>query len=191
MGFVLGWNWTALRLLLGIPMVFGLGYLANWMVTPKEAAAAKAQVAEAVAKSNASETANPFVRWIEIFVSMSARLIPEYIVIVLLLGAARAWMFPEIGPAIGNEINWIVAFAVVGMLFVIPTAGEVPIIQAMLSLGMGVGPAGALLMTLPPVSAPSIAMVARSFRPQVLVIVAVSVVAFGVVAGLIAVALKF
>jgi uncharacterized membrane protein YraQ (UPF0718 family) len=191
MGFVLGWNWTALRLLLGIPMVFGLGYLANWMVTPKEAAAAKAQVAEAVAKSNASETANPFVRWIEIFVSMSARLIPEYIVIVLLLGAARAWMFPEIGPAIGNEIGWIVALAVVGMLFVIPTAGEVPIIQAMLSLGMGVGPAGALLMTLPPVSAPSIAMVARSFRPQVLVTVAVSVVAFGVVAGLIAVALKF
>ena len=191
MGFVLGWNWTALRLLLGIPMVFGLGYLANWMVTPKEAAAAKAQLAEAVAKSNASETANPFVRWIEIFVSMSARLIPEYIVIVLLLGAARAWMFPEIGPAIGNEIGWIVALAVVGMLFVIPTAGEVPIIQAMLSLGMGVGPGGAFLMTLPPVSAPSIAMVARSFRPQVLVIVAVSVVAFGVVAGLIAVALKF
>jgi hypothetical protein len=46
-------------------------------------------------------------------------------------------------------------------------------------------------MTLPPVSAPSLAMVARSFRPQVLVLVAASVVAFGVVAGLIAVALKF
>ncbi len=44
------------------------------------------------------------MRWIEIFVRMSVRLIPEYIVIVLVLGAARAWMFPQIGPEIGNQI---------------------------------------------------------------------------------------
>lgn len=77
------------------------------------------------------------------------------------------------------------------MLFVIPTAGEVPIIQAMLSLGMGVGPAGALLMTLPPVSVPSLAMLARSFKPATLALVAALVVAFGVVGGLAAVALGF
>jgi len=193
-GFVLGWNWTALRLALGIPMVFGLGYLVNLMVTPAEARAAEAKIAELGAESQVSGGAgasNAFVRWIEIFTRMSVRLIPEYIVIVLLLGAARAWMFPEMGPEIGNQIGWIVALAVAGMLFVIPTAGEVPIIQAMLSLGMGVGPAGALLMTLPPVSAPSLAMVARSFRPHVLIFVAAAIVAFGVVAGLLAVALNF
>src|ERR1700761_2823261 len=32
-GFVLGWKWTALRLALGLPMVFGLGYLANRMAS--------------------------------------------------------------------------------------------------------------------------------------------------------------
>jgi hypothetical protein len=69
---------------------------------------------------------------------------------------------------------------------VIPTAGEVPIIQAMLSLGMGVGPAGALLMTLPPISLPSMAMLARSFRPRILAVVAAAVVLFGVIAGLLA-----
>jgi uncharacterized membrane protein YraQ (UPF0718 family) len=74
---------------------------------------------------------------------------------------------------------------------VIPTAGEVPIIQAMLSLGMGVGPAGALLMTLPPISVPSLAMLARSFRPRLLTVVAVSVVLFGVVSGGLVVALGF
>jgi uncharacterized membrane protein YraQ (UPF0718 family) len=193
-GFVLGWNWTALRLVLGIPMVFGLGSLVNLMVTPAEAHAAEAKIAELAAKTQAPEgpgASNAFVHWIEIFTRMSVRLIPEYIVIVLLLGAARAWMFPEIGPEIGNQIGWIVALAVAGMLFVIPTAGEVPIIQAMLSLGIGVGPAGALLMTLPPVSAPSLAMVARSFRPPVLIFVAAAIVVFGVVAGLLAVALKF
>jgi uncharacterized membrane protein YraQ (UPF0718 family) len=100
-------------------------------------------------------------------------------------------MFPEIGPDIGNGIEWIVAFAVVGTIFVIPTAGEVPIVQAMLALGMGVGPAAALLMTLPPVSLPSLAMVGRSFRLQTLILVASAVVIFGIAAGLLAVALKF
>ena len=79
-------------------------------------------------------------------------------------------------------------FAVAGTLFVIPTAGEVPIIQAMLSLGMAAGPAGALLMTLPPISVPSLAMLARSFPPRVLAFVAVAVVVFGIVSGLIAAA---
>ncbi|MGO4686030.1 permease [Hyphomicrobium sp. 2TAF46] len=192
MGFVLGWNWTALRILLGIPMVFGLGHLINLMVTPKEAAAAEAHIAALAAASEIPglTTPNAFVRWIEIFVGMSVRLIPEYIVLVLLLGAARAFLFPEIGPGIDNSIGWIVAFAVVGMLFVIPTAGEVPIIQAMLALGMGVGPAAALLMTLPPVSLPSLAMVSGSFRLQTLLTVAGGVVIFGIVAGLTAVGFR-
>ena len=76
-------------------------------------------------------------------------------------------------------------------MFVIPAAGEIPIVQAMLALGMGAGPAGALIMTLPPISTPSLAMVARSFRPRVLAMVVAAVVAFGVLGGLIAFALEF
>lgn len=193
MGFVLGWQWVGLRVVLGVLMVFGLGYLVNLMVTTKEAEAAEAKIAELTAKSNIEDlqAPNAFLRWMQIFTRMAVRLIPEYIVLVLLLGAARAWLFPEIGPAIGNDIWWIVAFAIAGMLFVIPTAGEVPIVQAMLALGMGVGPAGALLMTLPPVSLPSLAMVAGSFRLQTLIFVALGVVFFGIVGGLLAVGLKF
>ncbi|HEY3597880.1 MAG TPA: permease [Paraburkholderia sp.] len=188
MGFVLGWQWAGLRLVLGVLMVFGLGYWVNRLVTPNDAQAADARLAQFVA---VQQEGNAFARWFAILGRMAARLVPEYIVLILLLGAARAWLFPEIGPEIGNQIGWIVAFAVAGMLFVIPTAGEVPIIQAMLALGMGVGPAGALLMTLPPISVPSLAMLARSFRPRVLTMVAVSVVAFGVVAGLLTVGLGF
>jgi uncharacterized membrane protein YraQ (UPF0718 family) len=192
LGFVLGWNWAALRILLGLLMVFGIGHLVNKMVTSKEAAEADAELVKLVAKSEELRTAaNIFVRWLDIFFRMAIRLIPEYIVIVLVIGAARAWLFPTIGPEIGNDVWWIVAFAIAGMLFVIPTAGEVPIVQAMLSLGMGVGPAGALLMTLPPVSLPSLAMVGRSFRPQILMFVASAVVVFGIVGGLLAVALGF
>ncbi|RQS75523.1 permease [Burkholderia sp. Bp8963] len=188
MGFVLGWHWSALRLVLGIAMVFGIGYLLNRIARPDDRIddnRLAALVAEQAAAGNA------FVRWIKLLARMTARLVPEYIVLVLLLGAARAWLFPHIGPEIGNHLGWIVAFAVVGALFVIPTAGEVPIIQAMLSLGMGVGPAGALLMTLPPVSVPSLAMLARSFKPTMLAIVTALVVVFGIVGGLLAIALGF
>jgi uncharacterized membrane protein YraQ (UPF0718 family) len=188
MGFVLGWNWTALRLVLGVLMVFGLGYLVNRMVTPQEREATDRWLAEQVTDTPASPS---FTRWLGILWRMAVRLIPEYIVLVLLLGAARAWLFPHAGPEIGNAILWIVALAVAGTLFVIPTAGEVPIVQAMLSLGVGVGPAGALLMTLPPISVPSLAIVARSFRPQVLLLVTGVVVGFGIAGGLLAIALGF
>ncbi|TWB58576.1 permease [Nitrospirillum viridazoti] len=184
-GFVLGWQWTGLRLALGLVMVLGLGLLASRVSPmPDQAAALLALQAEA-------EAQNPFVRWLKILGRMAVRLIPEYIVIVLALGAARAWLFPAIGPEIGNQFIWIAAFAIAGTLFVIPTAGEVPIIQAMLSLGMGVGPAGALLMTLPPVSLPSIAMLHRSFPPKALAAVIAGVVLLGIVGGYLAVVLGF
>ncbi|KND61630.1 Transporter [Candidatus Burkholderia verschuerenii] len=185
MGFVLGWEWTGLRVVLGVLMVFGLGFAINRMVTPAQAAASRAAVAKLV---DEDDPGTAFARWIKLLGKMSLRLIPEYIVLVLLRGAARAWLFPHIGPDIGNSALWIAAFAVAGMLFVIPTAGEVPIIQAMLSLGMAAGPAGALLMTLPSVSLPSLAMLAKSFPAKVLTFVAVSVVIFGIVAGGIAAA---
>jgi uncharacterized protein len=189
MGFVLGWQWSALRLVLGVLMVFGLGWLANRLVTPEESHAADDRLAQLAHQQ--AEGGSMFVRWLQLFVRMAVRLIPEYIVLVLLLGAARAWLFPHIGPEVTSSLGWIVAFAVAGMLFVIPTAGEVPIIQAMLALGMGVGPAGALLMTLPPVSVPSLAMLTGSFRARTLALVAAVVVLFGVVAGLAVVALGF
>lgn len=187
-GFVLGWRWSGLRLLLGIVAVLGLGLVANRMGTREEAAAAERQLADIRV---ALPGRNPFMRWLAILARLAVWLIPEYIVLVLVLGAARAWLFPHAGPEIGNGLGWILAFAVAGTLFVIPTAGEVPIIQAMLSLGVGVGPAGALLMVLPPVSAPSLALVARAFRPRLLAAVTAGIVAIGVVGGLAAVALRF
>jgi hypothetical protein len=187
MGFVLGWRWTALRLFLGVPMVFGLGYLANRLTSAREAAQAEAALAERVAAPQDA----PLRRWLLILGRMTLQLVPEYVVLVLLLGAGRAWLFPAIGPDIGNHIQWIAAFAVVGALFVIPTAGEVPIVQAMLSLGVGAGPVGALLMTLPPISLPSMAMLSRSFPPRILAVVAGAVILFGLAGGALAVALGF
>jgi uncharacterized protein len=188
MGFVLGWQWTGLRLGLGLILVFGTGSLLNRAVRPEEAQAAKAQLDSSL---TGTDQAPSFFRWLKKLGSMTVRLIPEYLVLVLLLGAARAWLFPHISPAVGNQIGWIVAMAIAGMVFVIPTAGEVPIIQAMLSLGMGAGPAGALLMTLAPISLPSLVMTRKVFPLRVIAGVVGAVVAIGVVSGLLAVALRF
>lgn len=185
-GFVLGWHWTLLRATLGIPLVFGLGYLANRLAPPSTP---PAMIAPVAMPPEPRTFADVLSRWLRTFVRMAVRLIPEYIVIVLVLGALRAWMFPHVDASIGNQWFWIVALALAGTVFVIPTAGEVPIVQAMLALGLGGGPAAALLMTLPPVSAPSLAMVGRSFPMRVLVAVTAVVVVAGVLAGIIAAAL--
>ncbi|GAB2786178.1 permease [Dyella kyungheensis] len=181
-GFVLGWHWTVLRLALAVPMVFGLGQLANRLAEPGRPIALDLPPAEPEPRTFVEVV----MLWARIFVRMTLRLIPEYVIIVLLLGATRAWMFPPIGPDMGEAWIWIVALSVAGMLFVIPTAGEVPIVQAMLALGLGVGPAAALLMTLPPVSLPSLTMLGRSFPLRLLVTIALSVVGFGILAGALA-----
>jgi uncharacterized membrane protein YraQ (UPF0718 family) len=192
MGFVLGWHWSALRLGLGVLMVFGLGWLLNRMsaASGRTVDAEQAQALQAKATLVDDET-HPFKRWMSVFARMTLRLVPEYIVLVLLLGAARAWLFPHVSADVDNHLLWIAGLAVAGALFVIPTAGEVPIVQAMLSLGMAAGPAAALLMTLPPISLPSLAMLARSFRPVELATVFLGVVVFGLAAGGLAIAFGF
>ena len=187
MGFVLGWKWVGLRLALGIPLVFGTGYLINYLARSGDIALLRKELSQAVAES---ESRTPSIRgWLKRFATLFLGLIPEYLILVLLLGAARAWLFPTVGPVV--ELQWIVLMAAAGLLFVIPTAGEVPIVQALLALGVGAGPAAALMMTLPPVSLPSLVMTRKVFTARLLAVVSAVVLVTGVIAGLIAIRLHF
>jgi len=187
MGFVLGWKWVGLRVALGIPLVFGTGYLINYLARSGDITSLRRQLSQAVAET---ESRVPSIRgWFNRFATLFLGLIPEYLILVLLLGAARAWLFPIVGPADG--LQWIVPMAAAGLLFVIPTAGEVPIVQALLALGVGAGPAAALMMTLPPVSLPSLVMTRKVFSARLLAVVSAVVFLTGVIAGLIAIGLHF
>jgi uncharacterized membrane protein YraQ (UPF0718 family) len=189
MGFVLGWQWTGLRFGLGVLLVLGCGFLVGRFATPEETKQLNAQLTQSV---DALGSGQPSIKgWMLRFLRLAVGLIPEYLILVLLLGATRAWLFPQIGPTVGNELHWIVLMSAVGVLSVIPTAGEVPIVQAMLSLGIGVGPAAALMMTLAPVSLPSLVMTAKAFSARTLALVAGVVFALGIVAGLLAAGLNF
>ncbi len=194
MGFVLGWHWVGLRLGLGIVMVLGLGWVLNHMNRAHGATdepCAKSPTPATPLGPSRMDPLRALRQWAKAFVGMAIRLLPEYLILVLLLGAARAWLFPVLDAGLDNSLVWIAAAAVAGLLFVIPTAGEVPIVQALLALGVAAGPAAALLVTLPPISLPSLFMVARSFRRVEIATLIVGVLVSGLVAGGLAIGLGF
>ena len=66
-----------------------------------------------------------FSRWGRALWTLFWSTIPVYILAVLVLGAARVWLFPHADGAVDNSLMWVVAMAVAGCLFVIPTAAEI------------------------------------------------------------------
>ncbi|ALQ57833.1 permease [Shigella flexneri] len=124
-----------------------------------------------------------FSRWGRALWTLFWSTIPVYILAVLVLGAARVWLFPHADGAVDNSLMWVVAMAVAGCLFVIPTAAEIPIVQTMMLAGMGTAPALALLMTLPAVSLPSLIMLRKAFPAKALWLTGAMVAVSGVIVG--------
>ncbi|KAA9004183.1 permease [Paenibacillus spiritus] len=179
MAFVLNWKFTVMRIVFGLALTLGVSYFANRF-------AGDQTVPEPAADSafDADEDNRPLLlRWLASMGRMLVAIVPAYLVAVLLLGAVRAWLFPSLDAGALSGVLMVVLFAVAGTLFVIPTAAEIPIIGTFLSLGFGTGVAGALLVTLPAVSLPSLLMVYRSFPRRVVWLLVGAVVAAGVLAG--------
>ncbi len=179
MGFVLSWKFAVIRIVAGSIMVFGIGYVTN-KISQEETLPVDILPGEEIVGGNLLK------RWWQVLWPLVRDTIPAYLVVVFLLGDVRAWLFPAINPAWANNLWALVGFALVGTLFIIPTAAEIPIVQSLFSLGLGIGPGVALLLTLPAVSLPSLIMVKRVFSTRVLVTVAVSVALAGVMAGALA-----
>ncbi|HFQ8226619.1 TPA: permease [Citrobacter freundii] len=180
MGFVLGWHFAAIRLVAGLAMVLVVAMLVQkWVKEP-----AQAELPVEITQLDAQD--GFFVRWGRALWTLFWSTIPVYILAVLVLGAARVWLFPHADGAIDNSLLWVIALAVAGCLFVIPTAAEIPIVQTMMLAGMGTAPALALLMTLPAVSLPSLIMLRKAFPAKALWLTAALVVVSGVIVGSIA-----
>ncbi|GAB6926068.1 permease [Paenibacillus sp. JCM 10914] len=177
MAFVLSWEFTLLRLIFGIILTFGVSYLANRFAKESDPVEIDDVPIEV-------DTRPLWKRWLTGIRDMVIRVIPAYFLAVLLLGALQVWMFPQLGTAAGNSLLAVIFFALMGMLFVIPTAAEIPIIQAFMAAGLGAGPASALLLTLPAISLPSLLMVRRSFPRKVIWFVAASVIVLGIACGI-------
>ncbi|WP_082956410.1 permease [Mycobacterium sp. E787] len=167
--FVAPWQWTLTRAVVGAAAVFGV-------------AAVVGLVTREGAPPTAAAAAPPAVGFARALLRLGLFLLPEYAILVLLVGAFRGWLLtltglPHRGPLTG--LLMVVLAAVVGTLLVIPTAGEIPILHGLALLGVSSGTLGALLITLPAVSAPGIAMVARSFGWKATAATTVAVIAAG------------
>jgi uncharacterized membrane protein YraQ (UPF0718 family) len=189
MGFVLGWQWVGLRIVAGLLLVFGVAHFAQFFVN-RNSTLPEGLLHHAASGENREPSGSIWTRWLKSLWQLCVGLIPEYIVLVLVLGAARAWLFPAIGPQ-ATGVLWTVGLAVAGTLFVIPTAGEIPVVQTLMQFGLGVGPAAALLTTLPPVSLPSLVMLAKALPARVLLFVAGSVAGLGLLSAAVATLIGF
>lgn len=178
---VLGWQFMLVRLIVGVILVFTVALLANrWFPQPLDMQVEDAPI------ENASESGWDLVRdWLKVLWWELYTILPGYLVIVLLLGAARAWFFTPHLTLAGGGVLMFVGLALVGTLFVIPTAGEVPIIQTLMTFGLAAGPAVVLLITLPAISLPSIYIVRSAFPRRLLATALGAVVLAGLVAGVV------
>jgi uncharacterized membrane protein YraQ (UPF0718 family) len=173
--FVAPWQWTLTRLVVGVAAVVGIAALVGVLTRrevdpPAEAAAPWA--------GDGGESDPPVRRFGTALLRLCLVLLPEYLVLVLVIGAGRGWLLMLIEPAHRGLLVVLVA-AVLGTLMVIPTAGEIPILQGLALLGVSSGVLGALLITLPAVSLPGVAMVARGFGWRTVMVTAAMVVVAG------------
>lgn len=154
------WEWSATRLVVGLVVVLGGAVVVDRLTGGTHAPA------ELVDATDAGESGREWLRQApkrfgRALLRLAVVLVPEYLVIVLLVGAFRGWLFP-VDAASGSGLVIVLLAAVVGTLVVIPTAGEIPILQGLALAGVAAGPIGALLITLPVVSLPGIVMVGRA-----------------------------
>jgi hypothetical protein len=178
--FVAPWQWTLTRMLVGIATVVGVAISVGLATRPWGAGEPPSQ---AIAASDQEPTTRAR-RFVRALLCLCLILLPEYAIIVLVLGAFRGWLLtltrlPHHGLLI------VLLAAIVGTLIVIPTAGEIPILQGLALVGVSSGTLGALLITLPAVSIPGAAMVARSFGWKAIAATTVVVIAAGLVGAMV------
>src|SRR3954447_4958234 len=181
LALVAPWQWTVTRVAVGALVVVGGSALVARFTTrpeiPVEQVTGDAQVAPADWFGTAPG------RFGRTLGRLLVTLVPEYLVVVLAVGAFRGWLFPLGDGAVHGGVLVVLVAAVVGTLLVLPTGGEIPVLQGLALAGMSLGGLGALLLTLPAVSLPGIAMVGRAFGWRTTWATAAVVAAGGVVAA--------
>ncbi|HET7328922.1 MAG TPA: permease [Nocardioidaceae bacterium] len=171
--FVLGWQWALLRAAVGVALIALVTLLVGTRSVPTR------QRALAPPAEAAGEETGPLpLQLLRSFARLALRLLPEYVLLVVALGALRGLLFGEAISLHGGLLA-VVLFAVAGAVLPIPTAGEIPVVAALLVLGVSAPAAAALLITLPAISLPSALMVRRAFPARTLWTAGGSVVAVG------------
>ena len=183
LALVAPWQWTVTRVVVGAVVVVGGSALVARLTSPPEVPLRDVTGDDQPAPVDWFASAPG--RFARTLLRLLVTLVPEYLVVVLAVGAFRGWLFPIGGGTVHAGVVVLVVAAVVGTLLVIPTGGEIPVLQGLALAGVSLGGIGALLLTLPAVSVPGMAMVARTFGWRTTWATAALVAVGGVVAGVV------
>ncbi|HEX5224176.1 MAG TPA: permease [Solirubrobacteraceae bacterium] len=176
LALVCPWQWVATRILVGALLVFGATALVARITGERSE--------ELPALDSAGlELRGAPARFGGALLRLSTTLLPEYLLVVFVLGLFRGWIFPLGASASHSEVLALLIAAGLGTLVVIPTTGEIPILLGLSALGVGAAPIGALLITLPAISLVSMMLVMRALSARVTVAMAGAVAASGILAG--------
>lgn len=177
------WQFGVVRLGVGVLLVAGgAALVTRWFAPPGTEPVLPPELRAPPAADPAGLRQFP-VRFARALVLLAVILVPAYIVMVALLGYVSGWLsgFASLDARLG--IIAVLACAVIGTLLVIPTGGEIPVVLALTAAGAGAGTVGALLITLPALSIPSMVMVGRALSWRVTLAAAGMVTAAGLTAG--------
>jgi hypothetical protein len=176
------WEWGVTRLLVGVALAIGASAVVGRLGDRRSGQAPDALLPyEEDGPPSLVQLPGRFLRSL---LRLGVVLVPEYAVVVLLVGAFSGWLsqFASLTDHVG--VLAVVVAAVIGTLLVVPTGGEIPVLLGLSALGAGSGMLGVLLVTLPALSLPSMVMVARALSVRVTALLAGAVAGGGLVAGL-------
>jgi len=74
-------------------------------------------------------------RFARALVRMTVRLVPEYLLLVFVLGALRGALFPLGHDLASWGLSGVIVLAVAGTLLAVPTGGEIAVVAALLAAG--------------------------------------------------------
>lgn len=174
------WEWVATRLVVGIVLVLGAAGLAARLVPARRAVPA---VAVPTGDDREEERPSPG-RFLRSLARFSLTLVPEYLGLVFLVGVGAHLLSWDASWVTGGGLG-LVALAVVALLMVIPTGGEIPVLLTLAAVGASPWVLGLVLLALPAVSLPSLLMVGRSLTWRVTAASAGAVVGAGLLAGVV------
>ena len=124
MAILLPWEWVATRIIVGALLVF---VVTGWVA--RLATRRSVEAAEVEPDAGTVDDRPVVVRYFRALARLTVVLVPEYLVVVFVVGALRGWLFPFDGGATDWAILTVIGAAIVGTIVVIPTAGEIPILS--------------------------------------------------------------
>lgn len=183
---VLPWPWAVLRFGAGLVVVVAAVGLAAVLTRRR----AVEQTVPAEPPESRADTRPLPVRFLTTLVALSARLLPEYLAVVFVLGVLRGVLFPADVGAGTTAVVVLLLLLVAGIALPVPTGGEVAVVAAALAAGLAAPAAAVLLVTLPLLSLPSLLMVRHVFPARLLlgttgVVAGVALLGAGVTAVLV------